>query len=605
MRSPIRRLVVVALICFLLLPHAPSEAAPDAPGAIFTVINTADSGAGSFRQAIIQSNVTAGKDTIQFNIPGAGPHIITLLAALQAVTDPVIIDGTTQPGASCVSWPPTLRVVLNGSAAGASTSGLVITGGGTIVKGLVIQRFGDHGVVLQGSGGNQIDCDFIGTNSTGELAGFGNDIGVMINNSPNNIVSRSVVAGNGTYGVYIGGANAAGNQVRGSYVGTNKSGSSALANGSEGILVQGAANAIVGGASSALRNVISGNSGHGVLISGASGGTKVQGNYIGTNAAGTSSLPNAASGVVVAGVANVTIGGNAADTGNVISGNSDWGVRLQGGASGVTIERNIVGRSANSASIIANGNAGIMLDQAPNNTIGSNGNGNTISGNQQEGIYIYGTASTGNVIQSNSVTNNGFFGVRIGYAPGNLIGGTTGGTENSISNNAADGIYVEGGTATGNRLLRNSIFNNGGLGIDLGDDGVTPNDPGDSDTGPNNLQNFPGLTGAISGGGLTVVAGTLNSKPNTTYRLEFFFNDVGTCDPSGHGEGRYFLGSTDVATNGAGNASFSSGYSASLGSGRPVVATATDPAGNTSEFAACVNVVPFTPVKAYLPLVVR
>lgn len=605
MRNPIRCLIVVALFCISLGPAEANEAGPDAPGATFTVTNAADSGAGSFRQAVIQANSTVGKDTIQFSIPGVGPHIITLTAALQAITDPVIIDGSTQAGSSCASWPPTLQVVLNGSAAGISTSGLVITAGDTIVKGLVIQRFGDHGVVLQGSGGNQIDCDFIGTNSSGELAGFGNDIGVMISNSPGNIVSRSVVSGNDTYGVYVGGASAAGNQVRGSYIGTTKSGSATLPNGSEGVLVQDAPNTLIGGTTSALRNVISGNGGAGVQIAGASGGTKVQGNYIGVSVGGTAALGNNGAGVVVSNTPNVGIGGNTTDAGNIISGNKNWGLRLESGANGALIERNIIGRGAGSVNAIPNTSGGVFINQAPNNTIGSGGNGNTISNNGAEGIFVFGASASGNVIMSNAIADNSFFGVHISDAPNNTVGVTTGTSANTIRGNAADGVYIHGATATGNRVQRNSIFSNGDLGIDLGDDGVSPNDPGDPDTGPNNLQNFPVPTGVISGGGLTVVAGTLNSKSNTTYRLEFFFNDLGACNPSGYGEGRYFLGSTEVATNGAGNASFSAGFSTSLGSGRPVVATATDPAGNTSEFSVCVNAVPFTPVRAFLPFVAR
>jgi parallel beta-helix repeat protein len=602
MNKLIRVMSLAGLLLVLLIPASATLAAPEASSAIFTVTNTSDSGAGSFRQAIIQSNATAGKDTIQFNIAGAGPHVITLSAALQAITDPVIIDGTSQPGASCASWPPALRIVLNGSGAGANTSGLVVTAGNTNIKGLVIQRFSDHGVVLQGSGGNQVDCSFIGTNSTGELAGFGNDIGVYINNSSNNIVSRSVVSGNGTYGIYVSGS---GNQIRGSYVGTNKTGSSILANDSAGILVQGAPNTLIGGTSPAFRNVITGNKGHGVQISGAANGTKVQGNYIGTDFSGLTGLGNTGSGVAVTNAPNVTIGGDDADAGNIISGNSAWGIRLQNGASGATIERNIIGRSIHGTFILANGNAGVMLDQAPNNTIGSSGNGNVISGNQDEGVYLYGTASTGNVVQGNAITDNGFFGVRIGFAPGNTIGGTSGGTENTISGNGADGIYVEGGTATGNRLLRNSIFNNLGLGIDLESDGVAPNDAGDGDSGANGLQNYPVLTSAASGGNLTTVKGTLNSQPNSEYRLEFFFGDVGACDPSGNGEGRTFLGAGVATTNGSGNVSFTFVSNTSLGAGRLVAATATDAAGNTSEFSACRNIVLFVPKTIYLPLAAR
>ena len=278
---------------------------------------------------------------------------------------------------------------------------------------------------------------------------------------------------------------------------------------------------------------------------------------------------------------------------------------MQGGASGATVARNIIGRSASLAAVIANGDAGVMLNQAPNNTIGSSGNGNVISGNQAEGIYVYGTAATGNTIQGNTITGNSFFGVRIGYAPNNTVGGLTGGQANTIASNSADGIWVEGSNATGNRLLRNSIYNNGGLGIDLGEDDVTPNDAGDSDTGANGLQNFPILTSAASGGSFTTVKGTLNSQPDTDYRLEFFFGDGGTCDPSGYGEGRYFLGTSLVTTDSGGNSAFTFGFDTALGTGRPVVVTATDPAGNTSEFSACRSVVAFVPQKAYLPLVVK
>ena len=104
---------------------------------------------------------------------------------------------------------------------------------------------------------------------------------------------------------------------------------------------------------------------------------------------------------------------------------------------------------------------------------------------------------------------------------------------------------------TGLAIEGNSIFSNGGLGIDLNRDGVTPNDilPGDPDTGPNNLQNFPVLTSVSSSGGTTTINGTLNSTPNTTFRIEFFANDM--LDPSGNGEGQIFLGSTSVMTDGA------------------------------------------------------
>jgi hypothetical protein len=136
----------------------------------------------------------------------------------------------------------------------------------------------------------------------------------------------------------------------------------------------------------------------------------------------------------------------------------------------------------------------------------------------------------------------------------------------------------------GNVIGPNGSLQQDGLGIDLGHDGVTPNDPGDGDTGPNNLQNFPVLTQASSPGGTTSVQGSLNSTANTSFSLQFFSSPV--CDPSGHGEGQTFLGSTPVTTDGAGNAGFAASLPATAGSF--VTATVTDPAGNSSEFSACV-----------------
>ena len=159
---------------------------------------------------------------------------------------------------------------------------------------------------------------------------------------------------------------------------------------------------------------------------------------------------------------------------------------------------------------------------------------------------------------------------------------------NVIAGNRGTGVQIFGFATTNNLVSRNSIHDNGGLGIDLDADGVSPNDAGDGDGGSNLLQNFPVLTSATITGGVTRVAGTLNSTPQTTFRVEFFSN--GACDPSGFGEGARFLGSTDVTTDGAGNASFAVTGLGDPGADRSVTATAIDPNGNTSEFSACETV---------------
>jgi uncharacterized repeat protein (TIGR01451 family) len=173
------------------------------------------------------------------------------------------------------------------------------------------------------------------------------------------------------------------------------------------------------------------------------------------------------------------------------------------------------------------------------------------------------------------------------------IGGTTAGQGNVIANNLG-GVDVVIGNSTirptsNASILGNSIYGNGAqLGINLDfPQAVTPNDPGDADTGANNLQNFPVLTTAAPGGGNVAISGSLNSTANTTFRVEFFGSP--TCSTSGFGEGKDFLGFQDVTTDGSGNVAFGP-----LSLPLPVAdtvftATATDPAGNTSEFSACLG----------------
>ena len=132
-----------------------------------TVTNTDDSGYGSLRNQLYLANQVPGSDVIDFDIPGAGPHTITLLSPLPIVTDPVIqIDGTTQPGASCDSWPPTLMIEINGSGVGVDQAVLTLGAENSIVRGLVINNFIYRGVSITGDN-NAVECNFIGTDITG------------------------------------------------------------------------------------------------------------------------------------------------------------------------------------------------------------------------------------------------------------------------------------------------------------------------------------------------------------------------------------------------------------------------------------------------------
>ncbi len=147
--------------------------------------------------------------------------------------------------------------------------------------------------------------------------------------------------------------------------------------------------------------------------------------------------------------------------------------------------------------------------------------------------------------------------------------------------------------SVGNAISQNMIHSNGGLGIDLGIDGVTLNDPGDGDSGANNLQNYPVLSSVISTGGNTTISGALNSSPSSNFNLEFFSSPSG--DPSTFGEGASFLGSTTVASGPSGNASFVVTFPVSVPVGYAITATATDNINNTSEFSGV------SPVEANQP----
>jgi CSLREA domain-containing protein len=471
-----------ALLVATLSVAALTVGVSQAEAAAFTVNTTDDLNDNactashcSLREAILAANANADADTITFNIPGPAPHTIQPGGiGVPVITFPVVIDGTTEP-----DFLGTPIVELDGTMTGPGSIGLTFRGGASTVRGLVINRFKRQGIALLARGGYLIEGNYIGTDLTGTVA-----------------------RGNGEHGISL---------VREFFTNSN--------------------NAIVG-------NVISANVGHGIDVGHPDAGTnRIRGNRIGTDVSGTAALGNTLDGIRIA-APNNTIGGAGAGDGNVISGNLGRGILLSGQG---------------------------------------NGNGNILQGN------FIGTQADGA-----STLGNGSDGVRILDSADNTIGGTAAGAGNTIAFNGGDGVLV--GQAfndsrwSGNGILSNSIFSNGGLGIDLILDGVTPNDPGDPDPGPNEHQNFPVLA-TING---NTIEGTLNSKPSTSYRLEFFAN--GECDPSMHGEGKRFLGTTGVTTDGNGNAGFTFASPTPLPGGQFVSATATDPANSTSEFSQCLVV---------------
>jgi trimeric autotransporter adhesin len=279
-------------------------------------------------------------------------------------------------------------------------------------------------------------------------------------------------------------------------------------------------------------------------------------------------------GLNVAGANNVVIRGlviNNFEFCGSANSSSALGIRL--GGTGHRVEGNFIGTNAAGTGSERNAR-GVGLIAADGSTIGgaSPEARNLISGNVRSGVEAF-AGSSGNTIR------------------GNIIGPDKNGNPLVASNAVDGGVVISPGT--GNRILSNSIFFNGStadaLGIDLGDDGVTGNDPKDPDTGPNRLQNYPVITSAQRFGSFTSISGTLNSIPSTrerkrTFIIQFFSSPA--ADASGFGEGKTFLGQVQVTTNKLGNASFGFAPAQTIPVGEFITATATNKAtGDTSEFS--------------------
>ena len=680
----------------------------------FLVTIVDDGGTGSLREAILSANASPGLDTIAFDLGSLGgttPGQTFLIGAaipLPAITDPVVIDGTTQP--SFVPGGPPVVVVQGQPDDGVRFDGLVVetAGAGSTIRGLALVGFDDaveleatssvtvadnligiypgddpvpnvtgirisagatanalvgntvsgndgDGVVIDESSGNRVVSNLIGTDRTGTAAVPNAGAGVVVNgpgaggNAIGEVGAGNVVSGNSGPGIQTEDASeaaATANSIAGNLIGTDVSGTAAIGNGDIGILVFQSVERVAG-------NVISGNQGGG-LHAGVFdlAGFVVQGNRIGTNAAGTATVPNGLNGISLSGGVGHLVGGPGVGEGNVVSGNVR-GIDIDN-ADDVRIEGNLVGTDVTGTVALGNSSGGILVASGLGYAIGGPGGaGNVVSGNTGFGVSVFcevqepvpvggrvegnrigtdlsGTATVpntgagvvvsacaspvgvvGNVLSGNgdqglvsgsddlTITGNLIGTDAAGAAPlgngghgmelsgsGSEIGGTGAGAPNTVAFNGGAGVLVSGGT--GNAIRANSIHDNAGLGIDLALDGegVTPNDAGDVDGGPNLLQNFPVLTSADAGPP-ALISGTLASVAGASFTVDLYANVA--CDPSGNGEGETYLASVAVTTDAAGAGAFSTSVTPAGGSF--VTAPATDAAGNTSEFSACLALV--------------
>lgn len=508
------------------------------------------------------------------------------------------IGGATAGAGNLISGNTASGVYINGASAVAN----VIAGNyiGVSVSGSQGLGNGSHGV-------------FLASGAKGNLVGG------------NTTAARNLISGNGQNGIYLADAGTVANQVAGNYIGTDSTGNSRLGNALSGVRIEAPLN-MIGGTSAAERNVISGNTnGHGVFINGSlATSNTVAANFIGTTAAGNGAVKNGNindySGIYLQNAAANQIGGTDASMRNLISGNADKGIIIYGlAATRNVVQGNYIGTTASGDAAIGSGNpnGGIFLYGSPSNTIGGavSGAGNLISGNGADAIRFGdlnpgGAGANFNVIQGNKIgtksdgvgaLGNLFHGINFDNgSSNNIVGGTTPTTWNIIANALSigyDGVRIRDGTR-GNQVRGNSIYSNGnssanGLGIDLNaTDGVNANDNCDIDgaASANYLQNFPNLSNAVSSASVTVVRGSLNSTASTSFLLQFYAN--ANLEPSGHGEGQTYLGETTVTTSAGCTTNFSVLLTNIATVGQRVSATATDAAGNTSEFGPAIAVVP-------------
>ncbi|HEY3135085.1 MAG TPA: FG-GAP-like repeat-containing protein [Blastocatellia bacterium] len=513
----------------------------------FTVTTTSDSGAGSLRQAILAANSNPGTDTIQFNIPGSGVHTIAVASPLPTITDPVIIDGTTQPG---FAGTPTIE--LNGMNASPACPGFQNNAGSTTIRGLVINRFPQDGIVLAKFGENVIEGNFIGTDASGAVS-LGNlftGVGIF-RFADNNLVggttasARNIISGNHHYGMLISDG-ATGNQLQGNFVGTDVTGTVKIGNFQAGVVVAfGASNNTTGGTAIGARNLISGNFGPGMaLFHSDTMGNKIQNNYIGADVTGAAPLVNGSDGVLVSGARSTSIGDN------IISSNGNNGVSLGGfleitgstafGGTGATVRGNFIGTDKTGTIDLGNLRCGIFVE---NNSVSHTIEDNIIAFNKQIGICVPDNPGD----------------ARAAGTPGFSI-----------------------------KMSRNQVFANKMLGIDLGTPGPTPNEPVNPVPGKANLrQNFPVLNNAYSEGGAITVEGTFHSAPNKLFTIEFF-SDKAAANPDCR-QSRHFMRSIEVNTDANGNVPIKVILPVEIAGGY-INATATDPVGNTSEFSDCFQV---------------
>lgn len=615
----LRRLPVLLFVCALM---------PVTAGATTYVVNSvsdtvATDGVVTLREALTAASTNAaagdaaagtiGLDTITFNIPGSGVRTIAVGSSLPVISDLVVIDGWSQPGAT----PGTPLIALQGNTDVATMLELGPSAGGSTIRGLAIDGF--QTAIAVRSSSNTIRGNYIGVGTTGTLFSSNpssGSTGVFISGvdgapASNNLIGgagageRNVIATAGPAVVVarqIGGT-ADGNRVAGNRLNTNAAGTSLLtAADSRAVVVNGATNTLIGGPTGTTPGGACTGScnlaGTAIMVVGPpAAGTIIAGNFIGTDVTGTAALTGAGSAGVFlfpsaeAASGSLLVGGVTPGARNVIVGRERPAIWTPNGVPGlaVTIQGNYIGLDTTGTRSLG-GEEGIELFRMAGVVIGGTtpGAGNVISGQSIYNVSI--SESSGTVVQGNiigpaadgqtSLDVRANRGVSVeDLSTASIIGASVpGGAGGNVIAYATTGVRVLD-SAVGTTIFGNSIFAISRIGIDLNGDNVSANDACDTDAGANLTQNVPVFSGATLSNGAFTISGTLNSAPNATYRLEFFATASGMSGPA-----RTRIGSTIVTTDASCAGTFT--FAGTQPAGTTLTATATDAAGNTSELSA-------------------
>jgi CSLREA domain-containing protein/uncharacterized repeat protein (TIGR01451 family) len=478
----------------------------------------------TLRAAIQEANALAGRDLVKFAI-GTGAQNIVPGSAVPSITQPVTIDGSTQPGFTSVPL-----ISLDGGGAGAGVDGLTIAGDRVTIKSLRVNRFSRDGIrIASGLDATIQGCE-IGTNAGASSAqpNGGNGITVMGGfraQIGGTLASKgNFISGNAGNGILISALLA---HVERNMIGTNHPGTSDLGNGGDGVKITVPLQAVVGGSAPTFRNVISGNNSNGVEILGNGSSTSfsntVVGNFIGVGADGSTKIGNSHDGVRIGpGATNSNVGSTGAAQGNVISGNGGDGVAVAGlGTTGTRVRGNLIGTDQAGSADVGNTGSGVSISGAPGVVVGAAPapQRNVISGNGGHGVLISGSGAAGASVVGNTVglgatgtgalpnDGDGLF-VQSGSA---VVGAAAVGGGNVIAANRGSGVSLATSAASGATLLANliGIDVNSASGVGNAGDGVViagaPNATvGGTASGARNVVSGNALDGiAVSGAGAT------------------------------------------------------------------------------------------------------